>query len=75
MCELCISYEYSHLTGLVDHMVSDASMETATLVATMEVVAATEGALVSYAVLPGIKPISALRQVEALFPLPKEVFF
>jgi hypothetical protein len=56
-------------------MVSDASMETATLVATMEVVAATEGALVSYAVLPGIKPSSALRQVEALFPLPKEVFF
>jgi hypothetical protein len=41
----------------------------------MELVAAIKGALVSYAVLRGIKPSIALRQVKASVPLPKEVFF
>jgi len=50
-------------------------MVTATLVSTMELVAAIKGALVSYAVLRGIKPSIALRQVKASVPLPKEVFF
>jgi hypothetical protein len=61
-------------TCTVDHQLSDASMEMAAAVATMRVVVATVRALVLYAVLPGTRPSSVLRQVEALVPLPKEFF-
>jgi len=42
----------------------DASMEMASLVAIMGAVAAMVVALVLFAVLPGTKPINALRQVK-----------
>jgi hypothetical protein len=63
----------STITCPVDLQLLDASMETSTLVATMEEVAAMVGALVLYAALPGTRPSSALRQVNASVPLPKEI--
>ena len=63
----------STISRLVDLQLLDASMETAAFVATMEEVAAMVGELVLYAVLPGTRPSSALRQVKASMPLPKEI--
>ena len=48
-------------------------METTTLMATMEEIAAIMGALVLYAALPGSMPSSVLRHVKASLPLPKEI--
>jgi hypothetical protein len=50
-------------------------MGMAALAATMGLVAATAVALVSYGILPGIKSSSALGQVEASVPLPKDISF
>ena len=58
----------------MDLQLLSSSMETATLVATTEAVAATVGALVLYAVLTGTKPSRVLRHVKASVPLPKEIF-
>ncbi len=59
----------------VDHHVLDDSMGMATLVATMEGVAAMARALVLFAVLPGTRPSNALRQVDASVPLLKETYW
>ena len=63
----------SMTTDPMDHHGSDASMGTAALVA-MKGVAAMARALVLFELLHGTRPSNARRHVNALVPLPKEVY-